>query len=187
MELLFAGLAGLAIGALAAFATRHRDLIGAVLPAAIGGITALLAWELLTWLGAVPGFGWLAYDRAWIWWITLAVTAIVSVWTVAALGSRRAARDADLLDRLSHVGRTRPRRRTAATSVADDAEREDEAGADIADEHDTADEAATAHDDSVLDADEASSDPADEDDEESAEAPGGATAAGRSASARRAR
>lgn len=139
MELLFAGLAGLAIGALAGFAARHRELLGAVLPAAIGGIAALVMWELLTWLGAVKGFGWLAYDKGWIWWITLAAAAIASAWIAVSLAASRAEHDADLLDRLSHVGRIKPRRRrpssataasggaTAAGETASDAQRDADA------------------------------------------------------------
>lgn len=128
MELLFAGLAGLILGALAGLLPRHRDLLGKVLPAAVGGIVALVAWELLTWLGAVKGFEWLRYDQGWIWWITLLLAAGIAYLVARSVSEGRAARDADLLDRLSKVGRTKPRRRAASAAGATAAEaREDQA------------------------------------------------------------
>lgn len=158
MELLFAGLAGLAIGAVIGLLARPRTLIGAALPAALGGIAALALWEALTWLGAVPGFAWLKYDAAWIWWITLLLTAAIVAAVVIPMASRRERADADLLDRLSHVGRTKPRRRrkagetaaqAAAAQKAEDeaeakAEAEADADADGADAELAADEAAAA-------------------------------------------
>lgn len=158
MELLFAGLAGLAIGAVIGLLARPRTLIGAAMPAALGGISALALWEAFTWLGAVPGFAWLAYNAGWIWWLTLLLAAAIVAAIVIPMASRRERADADLLDRLSHVGRTKPRRRrkageTAAQAAAaqqaeDEADAKAEAGADAAadgaDAERAADEAAAA-------------------------------------------
>lgn len=106
MELLFAALAGIALGGLAYLLVRPRTLVGAALFPSLGGILALILWEGLTWLGAVPGFDWLRYDRAWIWWIVLGLTAVVLVALALPIGPRREREDADLLDRLRRMGRT---------------------------------------------------------------------------------
>lgn len=106
MELMFAGLAGILIGFAARYLDKNHKFHGFMLVPALGGITALVVWEALTWLWAVPGFGWVAYNNGWIWWVTLGITIVVTVVTSLTLGSSRAQRDKDLLDRLSHVGRS---------------------------------------------------------------------------------
>lgn len=105
MELLFAGLAGILIGIAARFAGRNRDRLGLALVPAWSGIAALATWTLLTWLGAVPALGWLAYDQGWIWWITALVSAAVGVTVAVTLGDGRKKRDEELFDRLRHLGR----------------------------------------------------------------------------------
>ncbi|WP_146080225.1 hypothetical protein [Pseudoclavibacter sp. RFBG4] len=103
MELMFAGLAGILLGIAAQFAAPHRSTRGPVLLPALGGIVALVVWQALTWLQASAP--WLAYDGGWIWVITLAVAAIVTVSVGWSLSSRRQHDDDDLLHRLSHLGR----------------------------------------------------------------------------------
>lgn len=103
---MFAGIAGLLIGFVARFLSPHRGLFGAVTVPAWSGVTALVLWEALTWLGSTAGLEWLAYDRGWIWGITLAVTALVAVLLATSLGSNRERDDRELFDRLSHLGRS---------------------------------------------------------------------------------
>lgn len=102
---MFAGLAGILIGIAARFVSPHRDLVGMAVVPAWSGVTALVLWEALTWLGSTTGLDWLAYDRGWIWAITLGVTAIVAVLLSMSLGSNRHRDDGELFDRLSHLGR----------------------------------------------------------------------------------
>ncbi|WP_225734897.1 hypothetical protein [Pseudoclavibacter endophyticus] len=104
---MFAGLAGLIIGLAGYFLTRERSLVGAALVPASGAITALVVWEVLTWLGAVLGLGWLAYDQGWIWWITLGATVLVVGVLAVTVGRRRKRDDDEFFDRLRHVGRAR--------------------------------------------------------------------------------
>ena len=103
MELMFAGLAGILLGVAVQFAAPHRATRGPVLLPALGGIVALVVWQALTWLQvAAP---WLAYDGGWIWVITLVVSAIATVAVGWSLSNRRQHDAADLLHRLSHLGR----------------------------------------------------------------------------------
>lgn len=102
---MFAGLAGLLIGLAGYFAARNRNLLGPALMPAAGGISALVVWEVCTWLGAMSGFEWLAYDRGWIWWITIGVTVVVVGALALSLGRNRQDTDDELFDRLRHVGK----------------------------------------------------------------------------------
>lgn len=102
---MFAGLAGILIGVIGYFAARDRTFIGAAMIPAIGGIVALAVWEIATWLGSLEGFAWLAYDRGWIWWITMAATVIVVGVFALTVGRTRRSSDEELFDRLRHVGR----------------------------------------------------------------------------------
>ncbi|MCT2043224.1 hypothetical protein M3D15_07760 [Pseudoclavibacter alba] len=133
MELLFAALAGIVLGGLAYLLVRPRTLVGVSLFPALGGIISLLLWEGLTWLAVVPGFDWLRYDRAWIWWIVLGITATTLVALALPIGPRREQEDADLLDRLRRMGRTSTAQRgdeVAASKLAA-AEAEADAAAEI--------------------------------------------------------
>ena len=102
---MFAGLAGIVIGLVTRFFGRHRELVGSTVVPAWGGVVALLVWTALTWLGTAPGFDWLAYDRAWIWVITLGATAVITLLLAISLGANRKRDDDELFDRLRHVGR----------------------------------------------------------------------------------
>lgn len=102
---MFAGLIGIVIGLLARVVSPLREYSGALLVPAVGGITALVLWEGLTWLRVSPGMEWLAYDAGWIWWIVLGVTAVVSIAVAQTIGRNRKRGDDELLDRLTHLGR----------------------------------------------------------------------------------
>ncbi|NLT26427.1 MAG: hypothetical protein GXX90_07235 [Microbacteriaceae bacterium] len=107
MELLFAGLYGLAIGLAAWPLLRPAGKVGPALVPAIGAATAI-GWAVVaSWLSRVDGFAWIAFDRAWVWVLLVLITAGVCIGLAITLPVRRAADDKDLLDRLSHVGRSR--------------------------------------------------------------------------------
>ncbi|MCU1477258.1 MAG: hypothetical protein JWQ64_1951 [Subtercola sp.] len=86
MELLFIVLAGIIMGALARYLFPLRDTHGVVLMPAVGGITAAIVWEILTWLN------W-PWDGGWIWVVTVVVTALVVGITAPVLGRTRRAHD----------------------------------------------------------------------------------------------
>lgn len=101
----FAGLIGMAIGALTIPLAQPRGKMSPVLPPAIGGAVGLVYWIIATWLTQVPGFGFLAYDAMWIWIGLVVIVAVVCIIVTRTLPGKRAQDDKDLLDRLSHVGR----------------------------------------------------------------------------------
>ncbi|GGF26708.1 hypothetical protein [Subtercola lobariae] len=99
MELLFIVLAGIIMGGVARYLFPLRETHGVVLMPAVGGITAAIIWEVLTWLN------W-PYDGGWIWVITLIVTALVVGITAPVLGRTRRSRDrAELTALLSRKAR----------------------------------------------------------------------------------
>ena len=116
MELAIVGGIAFALGLLLAFVSPDRKSVGGLLIPASSAATALVIWEALSWLGGVPGFAWLAYETWWIWAITLIAAAAVAVWLAFGLAPSRTAGDADLFDRLSLVGRTKP---TASAKKSD--------------------------------------------------------------------
>lgn len=93
MELLFAALGGALLGLILHFALPGQDTRGLVWLAGWGAASAIVVWEVLTWLE------WKS-DAGWIW----AVTLVVSGLTAAAVGRlgmlRRREADREKLDRL---------------------------------------------------------------------------------------
>ncbi|SJM56899.1 hypothetical protein [Gulosibacter sp. 10] len=104
MEILFAGIFGLAIGVAAQLVARPRHTVGFALIPGTAAAVALAYWAGATWLLTIPSFSWLAYDRGAIWALLVAIVAIVAFAMAIALPRSRAASDGDLLDRLSHAG-----------------------------------------------------------------------------------
>ncbi|OIH98122.1 hypothetical protein [Curtobacterium sp. MCBA15_001] len=86
MELLFAVLGGLICGAVAHLVLPWRSTRGQFLGASVGGATAALLWEALTWAG------W-RYDATWIWVVTLVGSGVVALAVGWLLGRRRTAAD----------------------------------------------------------------------------------------------
>ena len=97
MELLFAVLGGLIVGAVAHVVLPWRSTRGSLLGPAVGGIVAAVLWEALTWAG------W-KYDGTWIWVVALVgagVLALVAEWV---LGTRRTAADTAYYERVKAQG-----------------------------------------------------------------------------------
>jgi uncharacterized membrane protein YeaQ/YmgE (transglycosylase-associated protein family) len=92
VELLFAVLGGLLAGAVAHVVVPWRSTRGALLGPAVGGITAAVAWEALTWAG------W-RYDGGWIWVVALVGAGVVAVVTEWVLGRRRTTADDAFFER----------------------------------------------------------------------------------------
>lgn len=90
MELLFIMLFGVCIGLAARYALPWRSQHGSMLIPAIGGIASAVIWLGLTWLG------W-AWDGGWIWTVTLAATAVITVAVDLLLGASRNKADAATL------------------------------------------------------------------------------------------
>ncbi|QDZ14358.1 hypothetical protein [Humibacter ginsenosidimutans] len=97
MELLFITLGGAIIGLIARYTLPYRHSHGAVLIPALGAGVAAAVWVILTWVG-------MKWDGGWIWWITLIVTAIVSVGVDLLLGGLRTRSDEQRLHRLTRTG-----------------------------------------------------------------------------------
>ncbi|HEY9424517.1 MAG TPA: hypothetical protein VIP54_06915 [Microterricola sp.] len=94
MELLFVALGGAIFGLAARYALPNRDEYGVALVPAVGTAVAAVVWVALTWLG-------MKWDSGWIWLITLAVAAAVSVVAALLIGRARAASDERMLAQLS--------------------------------------------------------------------------------------
>jgi hypothetical protein len=93
MELLFAALGGALLGFIFHFALPGADTRGLVWLAGWGASSAVIVWEVLTWLE------WKS-DVGWIWAVTLLVAALTSA-AVARIGTaRRRAADKELLETL---------------------------------------------------------------------------------------
>jgi uncharacterized membrane protein YeaQ/YmgE (transglycosylase-associated protein family) len=86
MELLFAVLGGIICGAIAHVVVPWRSTRGELLGATVGGISAAVLWEALTWAG------W-QYDATWIWVVTLVGSGVVALAAEWLLGRRRVAHD----------------------------------------------------------------------------------------------
>ncbi|WP_144710749.1 hypothetical protein [Curtobacterium pusillum] len=97
MELLFAVLGGLIVGAVAHVVVPWRTSRGSLLGPAVGGIAAAVLWEALTWAG------W-KYDATWIWVVALVGAAVVALGTEWVLGRRRTAADAAYYERIKAQG-----------------------------------------------------------------------------------
>lgn len=93
MELLFAALGGALLGFIFHFALPGADTRGLVWLAAWGASSAIIVWEVFTWLE------WKS-DQGWIWVVTLIISALTSA-AVARIGTiRRRAADKELLEAL---------------------------------------------------------------------------------------
>ncbi|GGL72929.1 hypothetical protein HUN58_07395 [Curtobacterium sp. Csp1] len=86
MELLFAVLGGLILGAVAHVVVPWRSTRGVLLGPVVGGVVAAVVWEALTWAG------W-RYDGTWIWVVALVGALLVAVVAEWVLGRRRSAAD----------------------------------------------------------------------------------------------
>ncbi|WP_144764453.1 hypothetical protein [Curtobacterium sp. 9128] len=93
MELLFAVLGGLLCGAVAHVVLPWRTTRGQLLGPAVGGITAAVLWEALTWAG------W-QYDATWIWVVALLGAGVVALVTEWFLGRRRTQADTAYYERV---------------------------------------------------------------------------------------
>jgi len=82
VELLFAVLGGIVIGAVAHLIAPRRSLRGALLGPALGGIVAAVLWEVLTWSGWRPG-------DTWIWVVSLVAAGVVPLVAERVVGRRR--------------------------------------------------------------------------------------------------
>lgn len=94
MELLFVALGGAIFGLAARYALPNRTEYGVALVPAVGTAAAAVVWVALTWLG-------MQWDSGWIWLITLAAAAALSVVAALFVGRARAASDERLLAQLS--------------------------------------------------------------------------------------
>jgi uncharacterized membrane protein YeaQ/YmgE (transglycosylase-associated protein family) len=97
VELLFAVLGGLIAGAVAHVVVPWRSTRGALLGPVVGGVTAAVLWEALTWAG------W-KYDGTWIWVVALVGSVVVAVVVEWVLGKRRTAADADYYEHIRAQG-----------------------------------------------------------------------------------
>ncbi|MES2094090.1 MAG: hypothetical protein V4531_09805 [Actinomycetota bacterium] len=93
---MFVTLGGALLGIAARYGVPKRDTHGALLVPAIGAVVASVVWAALTWLG------W-KFDGGWIWVVSLVAAGVVSALASVFLGRRRAARDSELLSRLSRA------------------------------------------------------------------------------------
>ncbi|MCS5486564.1 hypothetical protein NY588_05360 [Curtobacterium flaccumfaciens pv. beticola] len=92
MELLFAVLGGLILGAVAHVVVPWRSTRGVLLGPVVGGVVAAVVWEGLTWAG------W-RYDGTWIWVVALVGALLVAVVAEWVLGRRRSAADDTYFER----------------------------------------------------------------------------------------
>ncbi|WP_144802392.1 hypothetical protein [Curtobacterium sp. BH-2-1-1] len=92
MELLFAVLGGLILGAVSHVVVPWRSTRGVLLGPVVGGVVAAVVWEALTWAG------W-RYDGTWIWVVALVGALLVAVVAEWVLGRRRSAADDTYFER----------------------------------------------------------------------------------------
>jgi uncharacterized membrane protein YeaQ/YmgE (transglycosylase-associated protein family) len=97
VELLFAVLGGILLGALAHVVVRWRPTRGVLIGPVVGGIVAAVVWEALTWAG------W-SYGGTWIWVVALVAAAVVALVVEIVLGRRRTASDEAHYERLVKQG-----------------------------------------------------------------------------------
>ncbi len=96
MELLFVTLGGAVLGLGLRYALPGRERYGVLLLPGVGAVVASVVWAALTWAG------W-KFDGGWIWVVSLAAAAIVSVIVALQVSRVRRIGDADLLQRLSRA------------------------------------------------------------------------------------
>ncbi|MFS0729694.1 hypothetical protein ABC270_06370 [Curtobacterium sp. 1P10AnD] len=97
MELLFAVLGGLLVGAVAHVVLPWRASRGVLVGPVVGGVAAAVLWEALTWAG------W-PYDGGWIWVAALVGAAVAAVVVGWVLGSRRRSADDAYYERVRANG-----------------------------------------------------------------------------------
>lgn len=97
MELLFAVLGGVLLGAVVHVVVPWRGGRGTLLTAAVGGIAAAVLWEALTWAG------W-SYGATWIWVVALLGAGLVAAVVAWVLGRRRDAADTAHYERVVQEG-----------------------------------------------------------------------------------
>jgi hypothetical protein len=96
MELLFVTLISFCVGLGARYVLPGRDTYGvALLPAIAAAVTAVV-WVGLTWLG------W-KFDGGWIWVVSLAAGAVVSLVLALTVPRLRRNKDETLLQQLSRA------------------------------------------------------------------------------------
>ncbi|HEY4268195.1 MAG TPA: hypothetical protein VGM94_08400 [Galbitalea sp.] len=96
MELLFVVLIAAAIALGVRYVLPGRDTYGTVLVPAIAGAVSAIVWVALTWAG------W-KFDGGWIWVVSLAAGAIVSIVLALIVPRRRHENDDALLQKLSRA------------------------------------------------------------------------------------
>jgi predicted Kef-type K+ transport protein len=96
MELLFVTLIAFCIGLAVRYALPGRDTYGLALLPAIAAVATAIVWVGLTWLG------W-KFDGGWIWALSLAVGAVVSLILALTVPRLRRGRDETMLQQLSRA------------------------------------------------------------------------------------
>ena len=96
MELLFVTLIAFCIGLLARYALPGRETYGVVLVPSIAAVVTAIVWVALTWLG------W-KFDGGWIWVVSLAAAAVVSLVVALVMPRVRRNNDDELLQKLSRA------------------------------------------------------------------------------------
>jgi len=96
MELLFVTLISFCIGLGARYALPGRDTYGVVLLPAIAAAVTAVVWVGLTWLG------W-KFDGGWIWVVSLAAGAVVSLVLALTVPRQRRGNDEEMLQQLSRA------------------------------------------------------------------------------------
>ncbi len=97
MELLFAVLGGIICGAIAHVILPWHSTRGQLLGPTVGGITAAVLWEALTWAG------W-QYDATWIWVVALVGAGVVALAVEWLLGRSRTAKDTAFYEQVKTRG-----------------------------------------------------------------------------------
>jgi hypothetical protein len=96
MELLFVTLIAFCIGLGARYALPGRDAYGLALVPAIAAAVTAIVWVGLTWLG------W-KFDGGWIWVVSLAAAAVVSLVLTLVVPRIRTTKDETKLQQLSRA------------------------------------------------------------------------------------
>lgn len=94
MEIIYATVLGMAIGAVLRYALPGRGHYGMLLLPAIGAVAGALVWTAATWLGWKPGGG-------WIWGLAIVAPALISAASIVLITRARTAIDERMLERLS--------------------------------------------------------------------------------------
>jgi hypothetical protein len=96
VELLFVTLIAFCIGLAARYALPGRDAYGLALVPAIAAAVTAVVWVGLTWLG------W-KFDGGWIWVVSLAAAAVISLVLTLVVPRIRTANDETKLQQLSRA------------------------------------------------------------------------------------